>query len=252
MIAVPAGVFEMSSGRGDPEDYIWDHEVTLTHDIYISRTEVTQEQWALYTDAWDLYPSSGELCLDCPVDGPSWEDAALYANALSAAEGLAPCYAADGTDVASECLDADNVPTGLYNCPGYRLPTEAEWEYAARAGEDTEFAGGDVADDVAWYSANSDDHSHEVCTKDANAWGFCDLSGNAWEWVNDRACLRCDGFDGASVVDPVGSGTAYDRALRGAVWYGDDFELRVSHRWGVPSMFNRTSGLGFRLARTVY
>lgn len=249
MILVPAGVFEMSSGRGDPEDYIWDHEVTLTHDIYLARAEVTQEQWALFADAWDLYPSSGELCLDCPVDGPSWEDAALYANALSAAEGLAPCYQADGTDVASEYLDADNVPTGLYDCPGYRLPTEAEWEYAARAGEDTEFAGGDVADDVAWYSANSDDHSHEVCTKDANAWGFCDLSGNAWEWVNDRDCVRCDGFDGASVVDPVGSGTAYNREIRGGPWDSEEQDIQVSLRFAMHSDFLRRPGEGLRLAR---
>jgi len=251
MIEVSAGTFLMGSGRGDPDpESQVDHEVTLTHTFYLSRSEVTQAQWALFGGAWELYPSSGAFCPECPVDGPSWEDAALYANALSTAEGLAACYLADGSDVAAAYLDADGAPSLLFDCPGYRLPTEAEWEYAARAGEDTEFSGSDIAEDVAWYERNSEARSHDVCTLAPDAWGFCDMSGNAWEWVNDRACFSCDGFDGTPVQDPVGSADAYDRVLRGGTWEATEVDLRVGWRFAAYSDYLRFVTQGFRLART--
>ena len=183
MITISAGTFTMGGGAGDPDGTYTDHDVTLTRDFWIGETEITRGQWesspanASWTySSMPSYPCTTSTTTDdCPADTMSWYDVAKYCNALSAEEGLTACYLADGTDVAAAYL------TDPYACPGYRMPTEAEWEYAARAGEDTEFSGSNTASDVAWYTVNAYDlgtYAHEVATLVPNARGLYDMSGN--------------------------------------------------------------------------
>ncbi len=248
MVALQPGTFTMGGGAGDPDFEYTDHEVTLTHAFWIGRTEITRAEWeADPADSVWTYYSTGCTASDCPADILSWYDAVKYANWLSDGEGLADCYTVDGFDVAEAYL-ADP-----YSCPGYRLPTEAEWEYAARAGEDTTYSGGNTAADVAWTSENSDSRSHSVCTTPVaeNAFGLCDMSGNAWEWVNDWSSDSYGGYgDGSPGVDPAGPEAGDKRGLRGGYWYNVASHARVDTRYQeVPSV--AYDEFGFRLARSV-
>ena len=158
-------------------------------------------------------------------------DAVSYANALSRADGYSECYDNSG-----------NVRGrgSVYACAGYRLPTEAEWEYAARA----ETAEDGTLGQVSWYSGNSNRETHVVGERQANAWGLYDMLGNVWEWTHDWY-----GSYGGSVTDPSGSGSGSDRGVRGGSWYNDASYLRSANRYyDAPS--NRNDNIGFRLART--
>ena len=185
MVQVSPGTFTMGSpetekGRGTDETQ---HTVTLTQGFDIGTTEVTQE---LYEAVTGSNPSknpskSGKVvkCPTCPVNFVSWFDAVEFCNALSERQGHQAAYAITGD---GETVTRD--PTSN----GYRLPTEAEWEYAARAGESHAYAGSDDVDAVAWYDGNSDGRAHPVGTKSPNAWGLYDMSGNVREYADD--CLR--------------------------------------------------------------
>ena len=239
MMLLPADSFDMGSGRGDPRGDYPDHDVTLTHDFWMGRTEITRDQWEHdpASEDWDYYPSS--TCGgDCPADVISWYDAARYANWLSAEEGLDDCYSSDGTET------ADANP---YDCSGYRLPTEAEWEYAARAGLDTTYSGGDDVNDVAWTSGNSGDASHPVCTttQRENAWALCDMSGNLWEWTNDWYGSP----DEAPMTNPTGAASGSQRAFRGGSWSFDALSAQVAARNADDPGYHG-GNFGFRLARS--
>jgi len=217
--------------------------VTLTHDYYIGETEVTQHA---YETLIGINPSSFTSCGDaCPVEGVTWHMAAAYSNELSSAAGLTECYLCGGSGASTAC-DISVLP---YDCDGYRLPTEAEWEGAARCGEDTVYAGSDVASEVAWYSDTSDGTPHPVGGLLPNACGLYDMSGNVAEWVHDWYDGEYYTSDGRT--DPEGPETADGRCLRGGSWYFPANNQRVAKRSsGLPSVAG--DSLGFRVARTLH
>ena len=235
MIAISAGSFTMGGGAGDPSGNYTDHVVTLTRDFWIGQTEITQGQWESYAAnvGWPFttsYPCTTSTTTDdCPADTISWYDVAKYANALSAQEGLAACYSADGTDVVA------TYRTDPYACPGYRMPTEAEWEYAARAGVDTEFSGSNTATSVAWYYDNAYNlgtYAHRVATLAPNAWGLYDMSGNVYEWTNDWYSGSYGGYSGgAAQTDPPGPTSGSVRVGRGGNWTDSTSNVRVADRY---------------------
>ena len=236
-VVVPAGTSPVGSREGEGEDYERPrHDVTLSRSFWMGTTEVTQGQWV---SLMGNNPSEFSSCgLECPVERVSWLDAARFANAASTAAGLSPCYVIDGTQV--------EWPDGLA-CEGFRLPTEHEWEVAARAGTDFKYAGSDDLGSVGWFVDNSGGETHPVGQKTANGWGLHDMSGNVWEWCWDWK--DSSAYQSGTMADPVGPQSGASRVLRGGCWSGVASDARVADRdGGDPS--NRGGGLGFRLTRT--
>ena len=230
---IPSGRFTMGSplgesGRYDNEGQV---EVELTRSFWLMTTAVTQSQYRAVTGE----NPSGFKGDDLPVERVSWLDAVKYANALSEREGLTPCYEVVGTRV--------TWAAGL-SCTGYRLPTEAEWEYAARGGEGYVYSGSATLSDVAWYGANSGGKTHAVGGKAPNAYGLYDMSGNVWERVWDGYGSTLPGGR-----DPLGAAAGSERVIRGGSWDYPALHLRVASRNGYYPA-DRSARLGFRLART--
>ena len=234
LVMVPRGSFTMGSpmtesGRDTNEVQ---HPVTLTTDFWMAESEVTQRQ---YRNLMGSSPSNfkGD---ELPVESVSWFEAVEYCNALSVKEKLTPCYQISGTTVGW----ADGV-----KCSGYRLPTEAEWEYSARSPATTVYAGSDSVDGVAWYSTNSGNTTQAVKTKTANGRGLYDLSGNVWEWVWD---WYHGNYEALPSTDPIGPLTSAYRVFRGGSWYYAASDARVARRPAdVPTQ--RSNNLGFRFVR---
>jgi len=239
-VRIEAGTFMMGSPASEPEwgDLETHHEVTLTRDFFMQTHEVTQGD---YLALMGENPSNFSDCgANCPVEKVSWTDAITYANHLSAAEDLPLCYTSDGA------LFGVVTP---YDCDGYRLPTEAEWEYAARAGTMTTYYCGDdpsCLDGIAWYDGNSGSTTHPVGQKTPNAWGLYDMSGNVWEWVWDW--YERD-YGTSAQTDPSGPGNGTRRVNRGGSWSSHARYLRSARRsYNAPG--SRIINLGFRLARS--
>ncbi len=207
---IPAGTFTM--GEGDDA-----HEVTLTKSFKMGVHEVTQDQ---YEKVMGVNPS-GFRGADNPVKKVSWNDAVEFCRKLS--------------ELPSEKA-AGNV---------YRLPTEAEWEYACRAGTTTKYSFGDDESELgnyAWSLENSGDKTHPVGGKKPNAWGLYDMHGNVWEWCQDWY----GDYPSGSVTDPSGATSGSDRVLRGG---GSSLAAEhcrsTSRLWSRPT--DRFSGFGFRV-----
>jgi len=254
-VAITPGTFTMGSpvtepGRSTSET---EHTVTLSRPFEIMDAEVTQGQ---FEALMGYNPSDMTSCgSDCPVEQVNWYEAAAYANALSADAGYAECYACTGSGTGLTCAPSTAYATP-YDCPGYRLPTEAEWEYAARAGTtDATYNGtstladciapNTVLDPIAWFCGNSSDTTHAVGTKAPNAWDLFDMIGGVWEWCHDWY-----GTYPGTVTDPWGPDTGSARVKRGGSWF-DYAELnRAAARNNyLPSAtyFN----IGLRLARSL-
>ena len=229
---VPSGTFQMGSNDGNSDEKPM-HRVTITRGLWMGETEVTQGQWR---SVMGSNPSKFSSCGDdCPVEQVSWNAVVKYANALSKKAGFDECYRISGESVTFKGL----------GCEGYRLPTEAEWEYAARAGTSSLYAGGADLGAVGWYSKNSGSKTHRAGTKNANAWGLRDMSGNVLEWVLDwKGTYPTD-----AVTDPTGPSSGSFRVWRGGSCDISARDCRSASRHGYyPG--SRFYNLGFRLART--
>jgi formylglycine-generating enzyme required for sulfatase activity len=218
------------SDRDAAEEELPQHRVRLTRPLLLSRHEVTRKQ---YHDV--MGGDAGEEAR-LPIDNVSWYDAVEFCNRLSQLERLTPYYEFDGQTVT------------CHGGTAYRLPTEAEWEYAARAGRSTRWHFGDdpaQADGYAWHAGNSEGKLHPVGTREANAWGLFDVHGNVWEWCWDYFRPYAD----APQTDPQGPATGGLRVVHGGAATEPVTALRASNRLGYgPGI--RTAGIGFRVART--
>ena len=224
--------FSMGTADGDPDAFPEEkpqHEVQLTRATWVGVYTVTQQVWDGVMGGNPSAVNGKQL----PVTAIRWFDACKIANALSKAAGVEEAYGITGDNV--EWKTESN---------GYRLPTEAEWECAARAGQGTKYAGSNNPDDVAWYDKNSGKVAHQVGQKKPNGWGLYDMSGNVWEWCWD--CLGA--FTSASAADPVGAASGPSRVRRGGSWVHGARYARIADRRGNVPSFAR-GDLGVRLVR---
>jgi len=247
---IPAGTFQMGSPDSESDrqgDEGPVHSVTITRSFLMRQTEVTQLEWkSLMGNNPSYFRSCGDRC---PVEGVNWYDAVSYANALSKAEGFETCYTIENcSGTAGNDLDDCTVTFKGVSCRGYRLPTEAEWEYAARAGTAGSRYG--AIDKIAWYSGNSGKGTHPIAQKAPNAWGLYDMLGNVWEWVNDWYDASYYSACSSGCTDPSGTFTGSYRVVRGGSWDVYAGVVRAAIR-GSALPGRRGDDVGFRLARSV-
>lgn len=286
-VSISSGVFTMGSPESEPgrNQSETQHTVTLTNNFEMSMYETTQGK---FTTQMGWNPSNfgpngaDDDCGDeCPVESLSWFDALVYANALSSEAGYSECYllsdivCKDMTNVGTNYMNCMNTVQGgidsasialhavtsVYDCEGYRLPTESEWEYAARAGTLTAYNNGLDSDDshlscqvpfhltdIAWYCGNASSKSYEIGQKLPNPWNLYDMSGNVWEWTWDWYNTIYPG----PVTNPEGppDGSGNTKTCRGGSWDSSAKNVRSASRAAtIPS--NRYPYIGFRLARSL-
>ncbi|MEC7985368.1 MAG: SUMF1/EgtB/PvdO family nonheme iron enzyme [Myxococcota bacterium] len=236
-VFIHAGSFSMGCSIAERDncssDEFFSQKVEITTPFYMMQTEVTQ---SLYQRVMKKNPSHFQDCGGkCPVERISWYDAVIFSNALSESEGLDACYSILGEKI-------------IWNrdCNGWRLPTEAEWEYAAKGGKNERYAGSASLDEVAWYNGNSNRKTHPVCEKKRNGFGLCDINGNVFEWVWDN---YAEDYYGSENKDPSGPETGSQRVNRGGSWLSDVDYSYTSNRYHFSPNY-RFHTFGFRLVRS--
>jgi formylglycine-generating enzyme required for sulfatase activity len=233
---------EMQKGSDVPDTFVLVEGGTFNNGLanvtvssfYIGKYEVTQKEWKA---VMGNNPSNfkGDKR---PVEQITWYQAVEFCNKLSQKEGLTPAYTINGTSVSCN-----------WNANGYRLPTEAEWEFAARGGKLSKgytYSGSNNLDEVGWYSSNSSSQTKDVGTKRANELGIYDMSGDVWEW-----CWDCYGHYSLSTqTNPTGATSGSNRVIRGGSWNKGGYYCRVANRdYNYP--YYSFNYLGFRLSRTI-
>ena len=245
------------------------HTVSLTA-YRIGETEVTQELWQKVMgtnpsffdntgnktyggDPYDTNITSGEVQEKRPVEMVNWYQCIAFCNKLSKACNLDPCYTVTGINFNtlnfSDIPTSDNTTWNNAVCDrtknGFRLPTEAEWEWAAKGGKDYKWAGTDTKSELknyAWYDENSGNKTHQVKLKSANGYGLYDMSGNVWEWCWDRY----GNFSYPLPADYAGAASGVGRVGRGGSWYVDADVAARAYRNGI-NPDNRGNYLGLRV-----
>jgi formylglycine-generating enzyme required for sulfatase activity len=250
MIFVDWGGFLMGSEYSSYDNSLEKplHMVTLSP-FYINKFEVTQKEWfdvmgTTLQQQRDISNKSSDLCGegdDFPMYYVNWYEAIEYCNKLSLKEELTPAYTINERDVKWD-----------RKANGYRLPTEAEWEYAAGGGrilsgnrrERYRYSGSNTVDDVAWYSSNSNSTTHEVGKKSPNTLGIYDMSGNVSEWCWDLY----ENYSSESQIDPQGASSGSYRVFRGGNWNNEAYNLSNTYRYRT-SPYERNNNIGFRVVR---
>jgi formylglycine-generating enzyme required for sulfatase activity len=254
MITVKAGDVRIGDAVGDLGRMCRPvHTVNFTYDYQVCKYEVTFDEYdsfCIATGRWkpdDMDWGRGQR----PVIHVTWWDAIAYCNWLSKKEGLRVAYREEGENASGSLLDRNgNVTTDITRVEGYRLLTEAEWEYAARGGQYSKgykYSGSNNLDEVGWYNGNSSFQTHPVGNKKANEIGLYDMSGNVCEWCYDWS----GNYSASPQTNPTGPLNGSNRVFRGGDWcYSGTKRYRVAYRDGniLTSCFDT---LGFRLARTV-
>ena len=227
LVWIPSGTFTLGSPSTEQDRNSQEGpqtQVTISRGFWLSKHETTQEE---YLAVMGSNPSAHTTDLTCPVERVSWDDATNYCGKLTIRERA-----------------AGRLPSGY----GYRLPTEAEWEYCCRAGSTTRFGYGDdpaytQLGDYAWHYANSGSMTHPVGGREPNGWGLYDMHGNVWEWCSDWWGT----YPGGSVMDAPGPNTGSDRVVRGGGWNNFGWLCRTAYRYSYSPDY-RSSNLGFRPA----
>ena len=248
MIRVKSGSFLMRNMEENDEYPVY--TVNLTHDYWIGKKEITFNDYDTFCN------ETGRVKLEDwgmgrglrPAFGIDWWDAVAYCNWLSKKEGLSIAYLEEGEILEGSLLDEYGyTTTDITRVEGYRLPTEAEWEYAARGGQNTKgykYAGSNDLNEVGWYKDNSGGQTHPVGQKLPNELGLYDMSGNVIEWCHDWY----GGYASTTQTNPTGPRSGSFRVVRGGSWGGRAQRCRVAHRGNGAPVSN---DLGFRVARTV-
>jgi len=234
MIQIPGGSFQMGSTSSGYSDERPVHTVTLSA-FKMGKYEVTQAQY--YAVMGSIPSGAYGVGVNYPVYYVNWYDAIVFCNRLSMREGLSPAYRINGSTDPSAWGSVPTSSDSTWNAVeivsgsnGYRLPTEAQWEYAAKGGNGSPgnytYSGSNTVGNVAWYSSNSDNKTHEVGKKSPNGLGLYDMSGNVWEWCWDWY----GSYWSSAQTDPQGASSGSYRVLRGGSWHKSAESARSTYR----------------------
>jgi len=263
MVLIHGGSFTMGSTEEGAAGCIAPSPArTVTVDgFYMGKYQITQGHYYSVMEYnpsyfYGAYIPAGVNVNNLPVERVSWYNAVEFCNKLSVLDGYSPVYDIDKENKdPANTEEADTLKWTVTMIPcanGYRLPTEAEWEYACRAGTNTAYNTGDIiSDETGWYNENSSGRTHEVGEKPPNSLGLYDMHGNVWEWCWDYVTYGGDNYyvNPATDTNPLGLGSGNRRAERGGSWKSPAYRVTSSYRERYQPQ-NSGNDLGFRVIRT--